>query len=55
VRLEPGSYATECAIPDCQTIPGHETAVERSTALGFSVQPQAAGPTVSYLKRDSTT
>jgi hypothetical protein len=52
VRLEPGTYAVEWfGVQDRQTVPGHAVTVQRPTATGFSPPPDAAGPTVLYLKR----
>jgi hypothetical protein len=56
VRLEPGTYTAEWfSIQDRQTIPAEATTLERSAAIGFSAPSELSGPTVLYLKRDSTT
>jgi hypothetical protein len=56
VQLESGTYATEWfGIEDRQTVPGDAVTVERAGTTGFSRPSELSGPTVLYLKRDSTT
>jgi hypothetical protein len=56
VLLEPDTYTAEWfSTDDRKTVPGEATTIDGSTATSFRAPSATSGPTVLYLKRDSTT